>query len=313
MRTVLAAAVLVAFAAQAQPGNPAIHAYTLLKQGKLDEAEAIFSGLYKKEPPELNGLLGLIEVAVARKAPDRALALIEEGRQKWPNDPNLDVAWAAIAARSGRVAEAIPVLERLTQANPGSFELAMRLADYYRQKGDLPSAIETWEKASGIQPKNVTPVLYRAMSLEALGRTREAAPLYEDVLKLDPDNLIALNNYSFYLAERNIDFKSAERYARHAMELAPTQPMVADSLGFVLIRSHQSDKAIAHYRAQVAKYPKVAIFHIHLAESLLLANDAAAAKKELATAAANLTDAERAEWKRVSAKLGNSPTQPRVR
>ena len=74
------------------------------------------------------------------------------------------------------------------------------------------------------------------MALDQVSRKSEAAPLYLQVLKTEPDNVVALNNYSFFLADQGSDLDMALSYAQKAKSKAPADPMIADTLGFVYLK-----------------------------------------------------------------------------
>jgi predicted Zn-dependent protease len=275
------------------------------KEGKLKEAEAIFQEIYNLDPPDIRGLLGLTEVYVAQKQNDRALKLIEEAKAKFPKATGLDVAWGNIAIRSGKFDEAISVLGKVLAADPGNFDIHMRLAEAYRQKGDLAKATEIWKKANEIMPNQMQPVLSRALALEQLNRRSEAAPLYEQILKAEPDNVVALNNYSFFLADQGNNLDQALSLAQKARSKAPNDPMIADTLGFIYLKKNLPENAASIFTELTGKYPGVALFHIRLANAYLQAGNKTKAKQELEEARKNKpSKSDLDEIQKLAARLG---------
>jgi tetratricopeptide (TPR) repeat protein len=66
---------------------------------------------------------------------------------------------------------------------------------------------------------DIRPLAGRALLLSALGRPEEAAPLFREVLRREPDHLRAASR--LYQDLRATDPEEAERLRLHILELAP--------------------------------------------------------------------------------------------
>jgi predicted Zn-dependent protease len=275
------------------------------REGKLKEAETEFQQLYAMSPPDLRGLAGLSEVYMAQKQEPRAMQLLDEAMAKYPNTTVLQVNWANMAVRSGKVDDGIAMFRKILERDPRNFDIHMRLGESFRRKGDVGQAIEIWKKAAELRPNVVQPLLFRAVALAQVNRTSEAAPLYEQILRTEPDNLQALNNYSFYLAEQGTNLDLALTYAQKARSKEPTDPMVADTLGYVYLKKNLPENAASIFTELTAKYPKVALFHIRLATAYLQAGEKEKAKRQLDDARkANPTPADQQEIQKLAGRLG---------
>jgi tetratricopeptide (TPR) repeat protein len=279
--------------------------YVLFKEGKLKESEAIFQQVYSQTPPDMRGLMGLTEVYTAQGQFDRALKQLDEAVQKYPAASTLQVAWGNVAVRSGKVDDGVAMFKKVLAGDPKNFDLHMRIAESYRQKGDLAQAIEAWKKAAELMPGNISPIINRAMALDQVNRRSEAAPLYQQVLKAEPDNVVALNNYSFYLADQGSDLDLALSYAQKAKAKAPADPMIADTLGFIYLKKNLPQSATSIFLELTGKYPKVALFHIRLATAHLQSGEKAKAKRVLEEARkSNPTKTDQDEIEKLAGKLG---------
>jgi tetratricopeptide (TPR) repeat protein len=257
--------------------------------GKLDGAETLFNEVYAGPSPDLRGLLGLVEVDGARKQFDRALQRLDGGLQKDPKNAVLRVAWASMAVLAGRHGEAAAAFRKLIEADPGNYELRMRLAETFRQQGDWGQAAEAWKGAAALRPKDPTALLSQAMALEQSNRLAEAAVVYEQVLKIDGSQLVALNNYAYFLASQGKDLDLALRHALRAVILAPSDAQLSDTLGYVYLKRKAPKEALKVFERLVAEYPKQALFHIRLAEAMRLGGDTEGQQRECAAAAPLVT------------------------
>jgi len=60
---------------------------------------------------------------------------------------------------------------------------------------------------------------------------------------LIPDNVVVLNNYSYYLSLREKDLEKAERMSKQCVELSPNQPTYQDTYGWVLYKLKRFNEA----------------------------------------------------------------------
>ena len=279
--------------------------YVYFKEGKMKEAEVLFQQVYAQNPPDMRGLMGLTEVYTAQGQFDRVLKMLDEAIQKFPKASMLQVAWGNIAVRAGKIDEGVAMFRKVLAGDPKNFDLQMRVAEGLRQKGDLPQAIDAWKKAGELMPNSISPIINRAMALDQVNRRSEAAPLYLHVLKSEPDNVIALNNYAYYLADQGNDLDLALSYAQKAKSKSPADPMIADTLGFVYLKKNLPQNAASIFLELTGKYPKIALFHIRLATAHLQAGEKTKARRELDDARKlNPSKVDQDEIQKLSGKLG---------
>jgi Flp pilus assembly protein TadD len=148
-------------------------------------------------------------------------------------------------------------------------------------------------------------VLELALLYNRAGRDEEARKTYEEVIKLQPDNVEALNNLAYLKADDGVDLDQALAYAQRAQQKRPNDPNVIDTLALIYIRKNLTDDSVRMLRDLVSKTPGNATFHLHLALALYQKGDRPEAKKELQTALRNKpTDREQGKIKELLAKVG---------
>src|SRR5262249_4340139 len=121
---------------------------------------------------------------------------------------------------------------------PESAQLWVQLGEVRRTAGDLKAAGDAYQKARELAPTNPAPILAAAMLYDTSGRTDEALKAYEEVLKLQPDNDVALNNLAYAKADSGTDLDQALAFAQKARQRRPNDPNVIDTLGLIYLRKN---------------------------------------------------------------------------
>ena len=122
---------------------------------------------------------------------------------------------------------------------------------------------------------------------ESYGRRHEATPLYEQILKLQPGNVMAMNNLAYTLAESGNDLDRALTLAQRARQMLPNNPDVADTLGWIYIKKNLPDSAVPIFRELTQKQPERATYHYHLAMALFQKGDKTSARRSAELALSN--------------------------
>ncbi len=258
------------------------------------EADAIFREMETSNPNDNRGLMGVLETQVAQKQYDLAIVAVENQLKRDPNRQDFRLALANVQVRAERYDDAIANFKQLVDKNNKSSDLQIKLGETYRLKGDLNAAIDSFRKANQLAPNDTLPLIRMAMLLDGLGRRGEAKPLYEQILRLKPDEAVALNNLAYIKAEEGTDLDAALSLAQRAKQAMPLDPNIADTLGWVYIKKNLSDDAVRVFRDLVAKVPKSPTLRYHLAMALFQKGDRPSARKECELALQNNPSKEEA-------------------
>lgn len=251
---------------------------------RFQEAEQQFRALQQKFPNDLRLLFAIAEVMLRTNRQADAMRMVQEAWRKNPDQPGLKLAVANTAMRVNQLDLAEQHLRDLLAKNPGDVDLSMRLAEVLRRRQRLPESLDLLKQAYARNPAFPGLALQLALTHEAMGDWRSAVPLYEAILKQDPNHLIALNNLAYRYADMGKDLDAALTYAQRAQQRAPTSDDVMDTLAWVYIRKNLNDTAISLLKPLIAKQPRNPLFHYHLGLALLQKGDRAAARQSLQTA-----------------------------
>jgi Flp pilus assembly protein TadD len=261
---------------------------------RLDDAEEAFRRLAKVDPKRPRGLEGLVEVFFARKEPQKAMELLKEESSRQPDRGDLHLLYGNVAVRAEQYDIGIAEFRKAQEsaAEDKQVDLMLRLGETYRRKGSFDEAIATLRKARELAPENARVLSTLALVLDGSGRKPEAMEVYDAAIKVDPKNGFLLNNLAYLLAETGGDLKRALELAQSARALLPNMPDVADTVGWIYLKGNMVDPALELFRYLVAKRPENATFRVHLGMALLAKGDKEAARRELNDALKNNPSAD---------------------
>ena len=257
-----------------------------MKQGKLQEAEGIFRKGYATHPQDARALVGLVEVLAAQGHYDQSIQVLQAELAKNPNRNDLRVALGNVAVRAGNfdlaVAQFQTVLNSLDKNSRARGDIYFRLGETLRKKGDANGAIQALYKAKQDLPANSMVVEELALALQFAGRKQEARDAYEQAIKLDPQNGVALNNLAFLMADSGFgDLDTALTYAQRAKQAMPNLSEVSDTLGWIYLKKNMSDNAMDVFQTLVKQKPDNSTYRFHLGMAYAQKGDKPKALQEL--------------------------------
>jgi len=294
---------LTAMLAQNPKSNDARYQIALMDfiEKRYKDAEGNFSTLRAASDPR--GYGGLLECKMAQKDFTGATELVEDQLKQNPQQPELLRQLAEIKLQTGNADDAAIQYQQVVQKTPseGSY---MRLGEIQRQAGRLDLALASFQKAKELNPADPTPVLEIAVTYDASGRADQARKGYEEVLKMQPDNGVALNNLAYAKADQGVDLDQALTFAERARQKRPNDPDVTDTIGLIYLRKNLNDESIRVLREIVSRMPTNAMYHVHYAMALMQKGDRTAARTELDAAAKySVTDKEKARVRELRTKI----------
>lgn len=253
---------------QMQAGNPDGAAYSLEKalQGDAGYLPAkIMQG-------ELRLAEGQIE-----KAEARAQELLRTA-----NAPADVFRFAGdVAAARGQWPVAIGHYRKALSGGAG-VEVAGRLYEAHRRAGNAAQGRAAVEALLKERPRDVGLKLLLSQAQTDAGQLKEARATLEGVVKTHGDSAPVLNNLA------NLQWKLRDpvalQTAERAVKLAPTDPVVLDTYGWMLAQKGQSDAALRHLREARLRSPQNPEIRFHLAWVLARSGRMAEAREELEAA-----------------------------
>lgn len=121
--------------------------------------------------------------------------------------------------------------------------------------------------ANKAYPNDVDLLYEQSMMAEKLNKLGDMERLLRKVIELKPDHHHAYNALGYSLAERNLRLPEAKALIQKALEIAPGEPFITDSLGWVEYRSGNREEALRLLRGAYRSRPDPEIA-AHLGEVL---------------------------------------------
>lgn len=244
------------------------------------EATKTFSKYYHPGQADQRALEGLVRCDLAQGEFDKAEALLDTEVQKEPKSNGLRLMLASVATRAGNLDVAEAQYEAMAKVQDSS-AVEMQWADLKHLKKDTAGAIEHYRRAKALDPKNATAAALLGREFQDNNQPAEAIASYRDALKADSNNVFALNNLAFMLADSGRDLDEALRMASDAHRQLSNNPTVADTLGWVYLKKGLTASALQVFQNNVRADPKNPTYRYHLGAALLASGDKLRAKQEL--------------------------------
>lgn len=269
--------------ANENPDNPDMEfaiALISLQMNDLQGAETQLKktlGKGKKEQDTVQFYLG--QLSEAKKDDDEAaIAYYREVKGgEYQFAAQLRIAY--LLSKRGKLDEARQYLHQVQAAsNQQRVQLLLVEAQLLREASQLPEAYQVLQQGLAKLP-NHPDLLYEAAMLgDKLGKHAVAEQLLRKLIQIKPDHAHAYNALGYSLLERNERIAEAVLLVEKALQLAPDDPAIMDSVGWGYYRSGKLDESVKMLRRAFAGNPDPEIA-AHLGEVLWARGDKEEARK----------------------------------
>ena len=171
-------------------------------------------------------------------------------------------------AKQGKLEEARAYLKRAAADNPGEeAQLVVAEAQLLRDASRHQEAFQLLGEALAKQPDQPELLYDHALTAEKLERFEVLEANLRKLIEVRPDHAHAYNALGYSFAERNMRLPEARKLIEKALELAPEDYFIIDSLGWVLYRQGDLKGAAEQLRRAYDGRPDAEI-GAHLGEVL---------------------------------------------
>ncbi len=173
---------------------------------------------------------------------------------------------ASLLARQGQLEQARALLRQQPERRLDDARLKLLAeAQLLRDLKQYQAAYEVFGEAVTRFPEQTDLLYDQAMMAEKAGKTDEMERLLRQLIAAQPDHHHAYNALGYSLADRNVRLDEAKALIEKAVELAPTDAYIQDSLGWVEFRLGNTRRALDILQAAYRSRPDAEIA-AHLGE-----------------------------------------------
>jgi len=171
-------------------------------------------------------------------------------------------------AKQGRLDEARRFLKRVAAENPEEqAQLTVAEAQLLREANRNEEAFQLLSEALQKEPDQPELLYDHALTAEKLDRFDVLEANLRKLIQVRPDHAHAYNALGYSFADRNMRLPEARKLIERALELAPDDYFIMDSMGWVLYREGDLKGAAEHLRRAYNGRPDAEI-GAHLGEVL---------------------------------------------
>jgi tetratricopeptide (TPR) repeat protein len=165
------------------------------------------------------------------------------------------------------------LIRALPEPNPADARLKISAeVQLLRDNKQFRAAYELLKDAMARYPQDTDLIYDQAMVAEKLGDLNEMEHLLRLAIAIKPDYQHAYNALGYSLADRNVRLPEARELVRKALEYAPGDPFISDSLAWVEFRSGNLPEALRILQKAFKDKPDAEIA-AHLGEVLWTMGD----------------------------------------
>lgn len=306
------------FAQKLQGSNPSspevldILAQIQFANGDKPAALETYQKLAAMKPDSAPAQLHIASVHMAMQNQAAALDALKKALALQPDYLDAQLALASLEANKGNHEQALAIARQIQKNNsksPVGYELEGNLL-IAQKKPDL--AVKAFEQAFAISktgplmvklhaslsqagkskeastrlnqwlkehPDDAATRVYLAETYVAEKQNKSAIDQYQTILSQNPKYVPALNNLA-WLYQQEKDPRALE-YAEKANQLAPENPGILDTLGWILVEQGDTKRGLPLLQKASTLAPQVAEIRYHYAVGLVKSSDKVKARKEL--------------------------------
>ena len=261
------------------------------------QAESLFNKALALAPGEPLASLGKARLSIVNGDLDVARILVDQVMTQKPYELMGTYVKAEILAAGGQTEQWLETIEELRNIDQNSTTPLLLLAKYHARQAHTKKALELISSAQkmGLDKNEVRAAeryIYANAGRAALIREdfADASSAFEELLKLDPNNILALNNLAWTRYAGG--YKGAMEVAKQAHSLNPDSVPVLDTYAMIALQENDVELAVEllHKASQLAPLSGDIHYHYAMALKQLGQSEQAVEEAELALTMSNLTD-----------------------
>ena len=256
------------------------------ERGRSADANTAFRRSLELSPGNLMAMYQIVDLELAATNAPAALKLVEAELARTNSAPLRYLQGRAFSAQK-QWPQAEQAFRQSLELNP-DFSLSYQsLAQVYLANTNLAGAAKELEGLVSRRTNDLASAVVLATVYERLGQTERARDRYEQLIKLNPRFVPPYNNLAYIYTERLPQLDRALELATKARQLAPEDPSIADTLGWVYYKRGEHAKALPLLKEAGERAAASAEIQYHLGMASYMAGQTDVARAALQRALAS--------------------------
>ena len=219
----------------------------------------LFHEIFAQPEPEADMAEFCAAYMNLKKMPrDSVSAMLERTLQIAPDHASARLQLVQYAWDDGNKERVIELCRAARQYNPEEMAFYYYQGIAYYQLEDYDHSLEAFQNGISVITEESNPAIvsdfYSIMGdlLHQKGREQEAFAAYDSCLQWKADNIGCLNNYAYYLSEKNIQLERAEHMSHQTIMAEPRNGTYLDTYAWILFRMERYEEARSYIDQAVA-------------------------------------------------------------
>ena len=253
------------------------------KQGKLDEAETLFSRAVRSDNKLAGAHMNLAYLYLLKGAPEKTASELKEVLRLEPANAEAAyrLAWLLLSQR--RIDECIGFIEKLKETQQLSAPLLGVLADAYLKQGKRDAGVSALKTAIEFNPNE--PAFHFALGTAWLRHPpdlQEAEQSFRQYLKQRPADAQGQLHLGYVLLKQK-QYREARELLEQSVQKGSGTPEAFYYLGLIAQAQNEDARAIELFEKAIQLAPAFAHVHIALGSTYLKLKDYTRAQQALET------------------------------
>ena len=237
----------------------------------------ILRDLFDKKQLNAQYSLSLFEIYFDIKDNISAAKISDEIITSFPEDWRGYYSRSLVFMDEDEYKSAINILDPISETFSNIFSIQYILGLCYSRIKMSDEAISFYNRALIIRPNSINVLHSIAILYDEIGEWVKSDKIYDQLIKNNPNDAQAYNNYAYSLVERNKDLQRALSYAKKAVKLEPENPSYLDTIGWAYYKMNDIKKARAFIEQSIEIEGDNSVVLEHLGDILMKSNDSAKA------------------------------------
>ena len=266
------------------PDAPYAHYYLAEARARFDDISGSRQSLQKVlelEPKHERAMLVLGRLELSQGKTPEALKIAQKLQKAHPESASGYLLEGDSLGASNKAKDALSAYQKaLSYAQDG--EVVIKISRAHRVLGDAAASYDALQKWLKQYPEDQATRFVLAQAYLTDDNKDAAIDQYELIIEKQPEHAVSVNDLAWLYHERGKP--GALEMAEKAYRLAPGNPAIQDTYGWILIQNGKVELGLIALEQAVSGLPNSPDIRYHLAVALAKAGDKAAAKQELSQA-----------------------------